>query len=256
MSRLVWDAIGTRTHEYGVDRAVFYPKGLPGEPWNGLIAVNEAPSGSVHKPVYFEGQKVNERLLREEYAAVVSAIDYPDVIEQYEGLFGKPLSARPFDFTYRSRVATDANPNAARKIHLVYDAIVTPVKQNLLTLSNQSQYSTFDWAMTTKPVHVDGAFPTSHLILDDTVVDKRLFPMIEDILYGDENGPARMPRPEELVDILDIDLLFINYRADGLSRLVLEERWDLQGKLRRGLYKRSKTSRLKETNKPGLYILE
>ena len=49
MTRLVWDTVGERFYETGVDRGVLY---LPtagaytvGHAWNGLTAVTESPSG-------------------------------------------------------------------------------------------------------------------------------------------------------------------------------------------------------------------
>ena len=256
MARIAWHALGTREFEYGVDRAVFYPQGRAGVVWDGLTAVNEAPSGSESLSTYLDGVKVRTRLSQEEFSATVGAISYPDVVEQYEGIIGKPLSALPFDLTYRTRKGTDTNADASRQIHLVYNARVSPISRNLSTMSRGVQFSTFNWSLTTMPVRTPGLIPTAHLVLDDAVVDRRIFPMLEDILYGTDDTMPQMPSLEEVADILDTDLLWIRTKPNGLSDLVDIGPWDVQGKLRRGLYKRSKKSRLKETATPGLYILE
>lgn len=256
MSRIAWHALGTREFEYGVDRAVFYPQGRAGVVWDGLTAVNEAPSGSESLSVYLDGVKVRTRMSQEEFSATVSAISYPDVVEQYEGLSGKPLSARPFNFTYRTRKGKDTNADASRKIHLVYNARVNPIQRNLSTMSKGVQFSTFDWNLSTSPVRTPGLVPTAHLILDDSVVDRRLLPMIEDILYGSDEADPRMPSLAEVVDILETALLWVQPRPSGLADLIDIGPWDLQGKINRGLYKRSKKSRLKKTSTPGLYTLE
>ena len=51
MTALTWDQVGDRRYETGVDKGVLYladPSGqyTEGEAWNGLTAVNEAPSGA------------------------------------------------------------------------------------------------------------------------------------------------------------------------------------------------------------------
>ena len=56
MSRLVWDKVGERFYETGLDRGVLYPMGTGGTSdkgvaWNGLTAVNESPSGAEATPL-------------------------------------------------------------------------------------------------------------------------------------------------------------------------------------------------------------
>lgn len=256
MTKLSWNTTGTRTYEHGVDRGVFYPKDGPGVPWNGLTAVNETPSDSILKRVYLDGVAVRQSFGTTEFDATVSAIFYPLVVEQYEGLYGRPLSAIPFDFSYRTFEASDTNPETARKIHLVYNARITPVQRAMSTLNNGVNYSTFDWNMSTIPLRVPGALHTAHIILDEIDFDSRLLPILEDVLYGTDKTPARMPSPQEIADIMGYDLLYILPQTNGLAKLVQNVSWDLQGDVKVGLYKKSYVSRLTETSTPGLFTLE
>ena len=59
MTKLVWDASGTRTYETGVDHGVLYldddGKGRYGKAvaWNGLTTVTQSPSGAEPTPVSY-----------------------------------------------------------------------------------------------------------------------------------------------------------------------------------------------------------
>ena len=56
MTALVWDQVGERLYETGVDRGVLYLPGGSAVPWNGLISINEMVSREV-KPYYIDGIK-------------------------------------------------------------------------------------------------------------------------------------------------------------------------------------------------------
>ena len=71
MARLEWDSIGNRYFRAGLDRGVLYPKNERGVPWNGLISVDESPSGGAPTPLYMDGVKYfNEADLEEFYASI------------------------------------------------------------------------------------------------------------------------------------------------------------------------------------------
>lgn len=61
MSKLIWDAVGAKKYENGVDHGVFYPyaNSVYGEgvAWNGLTAVNETPSGGEANDIYADNIK-------------------------------------------------------------------------------------------------------------------------------------------------------------------------------------------------------
>ena len=56
MSKLIWDKVGERLYETGVDHGVLYPIQTGGQynkgvAWNGLSAVTESPSGAEPSPI-------------------------------------------------------------------------------------------------------------------------------------------------------------------------------------------------------------
>ena len=77
--RLIWDAVGERLYETGVDHGVLYVMGDnnaygEGIAWNGLTAVNESPSGAESTALYADNIK---------YLNMISAEDYRYTIEDY-----------------------------------------------------------------------------------------------------------------------------------------------------------------------------
>ena len=61
MSKLVWDATGSRYYENGTKNGVLYPMGTngyeAGVAWNGLTGVTESPSGAEATKLYADNIK-------------------------------------------------------------------------------------------------------------------------------------------------------------------------------------------------------
>ena len=65
MSKLVWDKIGERFYETGVDHAVLYPLSAAGVydrgvAWNGITGITESPSGAEPNNMYADNIKYLE----------------------------------------------------------------------------------------------------------------------------------------------------------------------------------------------------
>ena len=78
MAKLVWDAVGTREFEYGVDRGVLYLDTNIGVAWNGLTEVVEKPNVPEVTPLYFDGRKYLDYVGPEESSFSIKAYTYPD----------------------------------------------------------------------------------------------------------------------------------------------------------------------------------
>jgi hypothetical protein len=78
VTRLVWNAVGARIFEAGVDQGVLYVDGSDGVPWNGLVSVSESPSGGDVSSYYVDGIKYLAVSAAEEFEATVEAYTYPD----------------------------------------------------------------------------------------------------------------------------------------------------------------------------------
>jgi hypothetical protein len=209
MAKLVWDRVGERFYQTGVDRGVLYPQGGSGVAWNGLMSVNESPTGGDPKPFYVDGYKYMNKPAREEFEGSIEAFTYPPEFEVCDGT--KPLGRglyfaqqrrKPFSLSYRTLVGNDLDGvDHGYKLHLVYNALAQPSTKSFASMSNSPEAIGFSWTFSTKPVRVTGHMPLSHLVIDSTTSQSSLMMAIEDILYGSPAAAPRIPAPSEVVTL-------------------------------------------------------
>lgn len=214
MSKLIWDNTGERLYETGTKMGVLYPfskegKYNKGVAWNGLIGVTESPSGAEATPLYANDHKYLELTSNEEFGFSIEAYTYPDEFAECDGskelVAGIKISQQTrstFGLSYRTTLGNDTEGNDyGYKLHLVYGAKAAPTEKGYSTINDSPEAITFSWECTTTPVEVAGFKPTSHIEIDSTKVDAEKLKELEAILYGSENEEARLPMPEELVEI-------------------------------------------------------
>lgn len=215
MSRIVWDKIGERLYETGVDHGVLYPQDNEGAyplgvPWNGLSSVSESPSGAEPTPIYADNMKYLNLMSVEEFGATIEAYTYPDEFEACDGSAeltpGVTIGQQErklFGVSYRTKIGNDVEgDNLGYKLHLVYGALASPSDRAYQTINDTPEAITFSWEITTTPVQVEGNRPTASLEIDSTKVDAAKMKEIEDILYGTGEVEARLPLPDEILTIL------------------------------------------------------
>lgn len=235
MSRLVWNAVGSRFFENGVDRGVLYLDSQPGIPWGGLTGVSESASGGAAKAFYLDGVKYLNIPAAEEFEATITAFTYPVEFSVCDGsgrprpgLFLGQQRRKPFGFSYRTRVGNDlAGPDFAYKLHLVYNALAEPSDRSFNTSGKDSDVSDFSWKVTTKPVAVPGYKPTAHMVLDSRYINPITLGKLEDMLYGSESTVSHLPTYQELIDQLDEPVAFAlidngdgTFEVDGPSEIL------------------------------------
>ena len=212
--KLVWDEIGKRTYETGVDRGVLFPMSNAGQyaagvAWNGLTAVNESPSGAEASPLYADNIKYLELMSAEEFGASIEAYTYPDEFAECDGSAepapGVMIGQQPrkkFGFSYRTKLGNDTDGDShGYKLHLVYNALAAPSEKGYQTINDSPEAITFSWEVTTTPVAVEGYKPTAHLVIDSTKVDAEKLAQLEALLYGTEEKEASLPTPDEVIAI-------------------------------------------------------
>lgn len=201
MTALVWDQVGTRFYEAGVDRGVLYlPSGV-GIPWNGLISVTETVSGNEGTPIYFDGVKFANIMALGDFAASLKAYTYPDEFLQFEGilevgngLFVANQQATRFGLSYRTRIGNDVDGfDIGYKIHVLYNLTAIPTAKNFQTLAIDNRTVEFEWNVTGIPGEVAGFQPTAHLIFDTRSMGPLLVQDIENTLYGNELNDPMLP---------------------------------------------------------------
>ena len=215
MSKLVWDATGERKYETGVRNGVLYvmgeggtyPKGVA---WNGLTAVTESPSGAEATALYADDTKYLNLISAEEFGATIEAYTYPDEFAECDGsatlAAGVTIGQQPrktFGMSYRTVYGNDVdNESYGYKLHLIYGAVAAPSEKAYATINDSPEAITFSWEVKTTPVNVTGHKPTASLTIDSTKVDKAKLTKIEEILYGKDEVEARLPLPDEIIQIM------------------------------------------------------
>jgi len=208
MARIKWNAPEDRRYEYGIDQGVVYSKTAGrSAAWNGIKSVTQAPVGADVTSFYLDGEKFNQMIATEEYAATLVAFSAPDLFfEENDGLsyYGKGLyvdsqDRQMFDLSYRTQVGDGRGAGQSYKIHLVYNALAAPTGRAYSSEAGAPSPIEHTWSLTTMPIRMTGKNPSAHYIIDSRRVSKYIMAQIEDILYGTVSKNPRMPTADELI---------------------------------------------------------
>lgn len=215
MAKLVWDKTGERLYETGVKQGVLYPQAAGGTypkgvAWNGLTNITESPSGAEATALYADDIKYLNLVSAEELGGTIEAYTYPDEFAECdgsaaltEGVFIGQQDRKTFGLCYRTTLGNDVDSNGhGYKLHLIYGALAAPSEKAYATINDSPEAITFSWEFKTTPVNVAGHKPTASLTLDSTKVSETKMAALEKILYGDGDTEARLPLPDEVVQIL------------------------------------------------------
>lgn len=214
MTQLVWDAVGNRRYETGVDKGVLYiPDGsgnyTEGYAWNGLTKVTEKPTGASPNKQYANNQLYLNLLSTELFECDIEAFTYPDAWAQCDGTqepepgvaIGQQ-TRHPFGLSYRTRIGNDTDStDFGYKIHLVYNALAAPSQKDFSSINDNPSATAFSWSVSTTPTNVAGYKPTATLTIDSTKVSSTALTTLEDKLYGTSGVDAALPSPAEVLAI-------------------------------------------------------
>jgi hypothetical protein len=195
MAELVWDQVGERTYETGVDHGVLY---LPdnggayadGVAWNGLTGVTESPSGAEPSAQYADNIKYLNLFSAEEFGATIEAFTYPDEFAQFDGLATPTAgvaigqqSRRTFGLSYRTRLGNDIEgDDYGYKLHLIYGAMASP---------SEKAYTTIN-------------------AIKSTEVDADALAALEDLLYGTAGTDPSLPLPAAVIALFSGTVTEVN----------------------------------------------
>lgn len=224
MAKIKWDQIGERLYKTGVDHGVLYPQlngAYPkGVAWNGLTTVTESPSGAEDNPQYADNIKYLNLKSAEEFGLTIECFTYPvewaqcnGEVDVIEGVRVQQQRRNTFGFSYRTKLGNDTEgDDHGFELHLVYGCSASPSEQTNSTVNDSPEAATFSYEITTTPVAISGLDkngkpykPTSHLVINSTVIDKEKLAKIEEVLYGTEGDTGtdgRLPLPDEIITML------------------------------------------------------
>lgn len=216
MSQIVWDALAERFFETGVSRGVLYdgvngtyPKGYG---WNGLVSVNQQPSGAESNKKYADNIVYVNLMSAEQFSCTIEAFMAPRAFDKYDGL-GKSENGvqygqqgrGDFGFSFRTEKGTAANENLGYVLHLVYGCKASPSEKASTTVNETPEIPTSSWTITTTPVEAGlNMKPTAIIKIDSTdpTVNPARLAALETILYGSPGNDPRLPLPAEVETIM------------------------------------------------------
>lgn len=212
MAKLKWSQSGEKQFECGVSKGVLYPQVTGTYPkgvvWNGLISVNDKPSGAESTPSYADnGQYLNLQSV-EKYGASIEAYMCPDEFaacdgsaEIAPGVSVGQQKRQSFGLSYVSDIGTDEDTKIGYNIHLIYGAKASPTEKSHKTDSDNPEPMTMSWELTTTPVEIAGFQPTAAIVINSTKVDEEQLTKLEEMLYGTDEVEPKLPTPDELTII-------------------------------------------------------
>lgn len=206
MTAIVWDQIGDRVYESGVDRGVLYFPDGGGVPWNGLTAVDSSIKKTV-EAVYYDGVKVNDIVNVGDFQGTLKAYTFPDeflefegVQEDRDGMFVTGQNPKMFHLAYRTIIGNDIEGDAlGYKLHLLWNLIAIPSTRGYESLSSDPSAIHFEWSLTSIPDYLDDFAPSSYLIIDSRTIDSELLSDLETILYGTVGVDPTIPSISEVL---------------------------------------------------------
>ena len=220
MSKIVWDAVGSRFYETGVSHGVLYVQNTDGTyangvPWNGLTGVTESPDGAEATDLWADNIKYASLRSAETFGGTIEAYTYPEEFGECDGswspvtgVYVGQQSRKPFGFCYRTEVGSDtisdASSDEAYKLHIVYNATASPSEKAYETINDSPDAITFSWEFTTTPVNLSAANrkPTSLITIDTSKLDtagKTALAALEATLYGGTNSEPTLPTPDAVL---------------------------------------------------------
>ena len=208
MTRMLWDVASERTYTYGIDRGVVYSP--TAEAWNGLISIDEGTDTEDVAKQHVDGLLVTTQVSLGSFIATVQAYSTPDIILDVAGHADNLYTSqvrKPFNMTYRTFTGNQEDPDFSYQVHLVYNAFIKPSKKQYDTLSDNPDAIAISWDLVAKPSKMDQYFASAHFIIDSSVVHSWTLADLEDILYGTQDTPPRMPSVDELLELFETGVI-------------------------------------------------
>ena len=214
MAALVWDKTGERRIETGVDHCTLYVydpntktygKGVA---WNGITSISEKPEGAEATDLYADNILYLSLLSAEKLKGTIEAYTYPDEFEACDGSAELAKGVKigqqdrvAFGLAYRTKIGDDvAGQDRGYKLHVLYGCKASPSEKGYKTVNDSPEAISFSWEISTTPVNVSGAKPTSLLTISSLDADPTKLKTLEAKLFGaDAQGGQQASEPKLLL---------------------------------------------------------
>lgn len=211
MTELIWDKVGDRRYETGLDRGVLYPPNGDAVPWNGLTSISESGKETV-KSYYQDGVKYLDKHVPGSYSATLKAFTYPEELDELTGtkefspgVYVHDQTAFPFSLSYRTLIGNDLEGTEyGYRIHIIYNVLAVPSSNESKSLTREGDANEFSWDLTGTPASMFGIRPTSHISIHSKRISEGVLSSLENTLYGWESGDPTLPAIVDLLNALPV----------------------------------------------------
>lgn len=220
MVKLVWDQSGQRLYETGTSKGVLFVQKADGSydkgvAWNGLVSVKKAPDGAESSPQYADNIKYLDLMSAENLKGSIDAFTYPEEFEPCDGsaavnpgVYVGQQSRVPFAMAWSTIVGNDTQGNAyGEKIHIIYNAKVSPSERAYETVNEDPTALTFSWEYSTTPVDLSdiGLDPAAGVTVSKTEVSEAAWKSLTDTLYGGgTEADSKLPTIQEVIAMTEV----------------------------------------------------
>ena len=236
-----WDNAGDHFFYTGIDGVAFYVEDGNGwygaaNPWSGVTAVNESPSGAESNKQYADNIEYLNLISKEEFALTLEAFQVPeafdacDGISSINGMLVRGQRRKSFGLVYRVKKGSDAvdaggavnadygvanvGSGEGYVYHIVYGCRATPSSRDFGTVNDSPEAVTFSYEINTTALSYDSAkFGSNltdikeivHIEIDASRLTQYQLGQLIAVLYGTESSgtftpAAAMPTPKDLYD--------------------------------------------------------
>lgn len=209
MTVLTWDAIGARLYETGVDRGVLYPSSGSGVVWNGLISVEETPSGGEVESFYYDGDKYMDVISSEDFQAAITAYSSPvefltadGLATLAPGLFATGQPRTTFGVCYRTKIGNDVSADLGYKLHLIYNVTASPTQKQNRSNDTQQNPLELQWTINAVPPIASTYKSTAHFVINSIYANATKLANLEALLYGTVAVNAALPTQATVISTL------------------------------------------------------
>ena len=186
-----------------------------GVAWNGLTAVKQSPDGAEESPIYANNHKYISMTSAENFKGSIEAYTYPDEFmacdgskELSTGVYAGQQARKSFGLTYATNIGNDTEgDDFGEKIHIIYQAKVTPSSRDYETINDDPNAITFSWEFSTVPESISadleskGIKPTAYICVDTTKASEADVKALKEVLYGGTEEP-KLPSIDEILGLV------------------------------------------------------
>jgi hypothetical protein len=218
MPKLTWDQAGQRLYETGTSKGVLFVQDATGTygtgvAWNGLISVKKSPDGAEESAMYADNMKYLSLFSAENLKGSIDAFTYPDEFEACDGsaavnpgVYVGQQTRVPFGLAWSTIVGNDTQGNAyGEKIHLIYNAKVSPSERAYETVNEDPNALTFSWEYSTTPVDLSdiGLDPSAGITISKAEVTPAAWTALTDAIYGNATVESNLPTIQEVITMTE-----------------------------------------------------